>query len=252
MVFFCMHIRKNSSDAPFAILHFMLHRRIAAGLLMIGRSAHSLAQVFAHASMVYPCARLWLNYCTKKFKNLLKYVQKCFTIQSSGRKWRIVVENGVKVADLIGKRVSSLLTGEFNHSIDAKGRLIIPSKFREILGEDFVITKGLDGCLFLYPNNEWKIFEEKLRTLPLTNKNARTFTRFFLGSAVDGGLDKQGRVLISSALRTFAGLEKDVVLVGVLDRVEIWDKAKWDENNAVVEADMDDIAGQMEELGLRI
>ena len=82
-----------------------------------------------------------------------------------------------------------MLTGEYSHSIDAKGRLIIPSKFREILGEDFVITKGLDGWLFLYPSNEWKIFEEKLRTLPLTNKNARTFTRFFLGSAVDGGLD---------------------------------------------------------------
>ena len=141
-----------------------------------------------------------------------------------------------------------MLTGEYSHSIDAKGRLIIPSKFREILGEDFVITKGLDGCLFLYPSNEWKIFEEKLRT----NKNARTFTRFFLGSAVDGGLDKQGRALISSALRTFAGLEKDVVLVGVLDRVEIWDQARWNENNAAVEADMDEIAGQMEDLGLRI
>ena len=145
-----------------------------------------------------------------------------------------------------------MLTGEFNHSIDAKGRLIIPSKFREILGEDFVITKGLDGCLFLYPDNEWRVFEEKLRTLPLTNKNARTFTRFFLGSAVDGSLDKQGRVLISSALRSFAGLEKEVVLVGVLDRVEIWDKTKWDENNAVVEEDMEDIASQMEELGLGI
>ena len=120
-----------------------------------------------------------------------------------------------------------MLTGEFNHSIDAKGRLIIPSKFRENLGENFVITKGLDGCLFLYPDSEWKIFEEKLRTLPLTNKDARIFTRFFLGSAVDGGLDKQGRVLISSALRNFANLEKEVVLVGVLDRVEIWDKAKW-------------------------
>ena len=80
-----------------------------------------------------------------------------------------------------------MLTGEFNHSIDAKGRLIIPSKFRENLGENFVITKGLDGCLFLYPDSEWKIFEEKLRTLPLTNKDARIFTRFFLGSAVDGG-----------------------------------------------------------------
>ena len=145
-----------------------------------------------------------------------------------------------------------MLTGEFNHSIDSKGRLIIPSKFREILGEDFVITKGLDGCLFLYPNNEWQIFENKLRTLPITNKNARTFTRFFLGSAVDGGLDKQGRVLVSSALREFAGLEKEVVLVGVLDRVEIWDKAKWANNNADVEGNMDDIASQMEELGLSI
>ena len=145
-----------------------------------------------------------------------------------------------------------MLTGEFNHSIDAKGRLIIPSKFRENLGENFVITKGLDGCLFLYPDNEWKTFEEKLRTLPLTNKDARIFTRFFLGSAVDGGLDKQGRVLISSALRNFAHLEKEVVLVGVLDRVEIWDKAKWEENNTVIEDNMDDIASQMEELGLGI
>ncbi|EGG80640.1 protein MraZ [Lachnospiraceae bacterium 2_1_46FAA] len=145
-----------------------------------------------------------------------------------------------------------MLTGEFNHSIDAKGRLIIPSKFRENLGENFVITKGLDGCLFLYPDNEWKTFEEKLRTLPLTNKDARIFTRFFLGSAVDGGLDKQGRVLISSALRNFARLEKEVVLVGVLDRVEIWDKAKWEENNTVIEDNMDDIASHMEELGLGI
>ena len=96
-----------------------------------------------------------------------------------------------------------------------------------------------------------KTFEEKLRTLPLTNRT-RTFTRFFLGSAVEGVLDKQGRVLISSALRDFAGLEKEVVLVGVLDRVEIWDKAKWDESNAEVEANMDDIAGHMEELGLGI
>lgn len=145
-----------------------------------------------------------------------------------------------------------MLMGEFNHSIDAKGRLIIPSKFREELGENFVITKGLDGCLFLYPDSEWKIFEEKLRTLPLTNKDARIFTRFFLGSAVDGGLDKQGRVLISSALRNFADLEKEVVLVGVLDRVEIWDKAKWEENNTVIEDNMDDIAGHMEQLGLSI
>jgi len=163
-----------------------------------------------------------------------------------------VVENGGKVAAPYRKEVSSLLTGEYNHSIDVKGRLIIPSKFREILGEDFVITKGLDNCLFLYPYNEWKLFEEKLRTLPLTNKNAREFARFFVGSAVDGGLDKQGRVLISSALRTYAKLEKDVVLAGMLNRVEIWNKEQWDRNNAVVEENIDDIAGQMEALGLSI
>lgn len=105
-----------------------------------------------------------------------------------------------------------MLTGEFNHSIDSKGRLIIPSKLRESLGEHFVITKGMDGCLFLYPDNEWKAFEEKLRTLPLTNKKARDFKRFFLGSATEGELDKQGRVLISSSLRAYADLEKEVVL----------------------------------------
>ena len=142
--------------------------------------------------------------------------------------------------------------GEFNHSIDAKGRLIIPSKFRDILGEDFVITKGLDGCLFLYPNNEWKIFQQKLRTLPFTNDVARVFTRFFFGSAVLGNLDKQGRVSLSSALIRFAGIQKEVVLVGVLDRVEIWDKATWDQNNADVEANMNEITRQMEELGLSI
>ena len=104
-----------------------------------------------------------------------------------------------------------MLTGEFNHSIDSKGRLIIPSKLRESLGEHFVITKGMDGCLFLYPDNEWKAFEEKLRTLPLTNKKARDFKRFFLGSATEGELDKQGRVLISSSLRAYADLEKEML-----------------------------------------
>lgn len=148
--------------------------------------------------------------------------------------------------------MKSLLTGEFNHSIDTKGRLIIPSKFREILGEEFVITKGLDGCLFLYPDNEWKAFENKLSTLPLANKSARMFKRHFVGSAEDGSLDKQGRVLISSPLRNFAELKKDVVLVGMLERIEIWDKDKWDANNADIEENMDDIESQMGDLGICI
>ena len=145
-----------------------------------------------------------------------------------------------------------MLTGEFNHSIDAKGRLIIPSKLRESLGEHFVITKGMDGCLFLYPENEWEAFEDKLRTLPLTNKKARDFKRFFLGSAVEGELDKQGRVLLSSSLRTYAGLEKEVVLAGVLDKVEIWSKEAWDARTNDIEENIEDIASDMEDLGLSI
>lgn len=145
-----------------------------------------------------------------------------------------------------------MLTGEFNHSIDSKGRLIIPSKLRDSLGEHFVITKGMDGCLFLYPENEWEAFEEKLRTLPLTNKKARDFKRFFLGSAVDGEVDKQGRVLLSSSLRTYAGLEKEVVLAGVLDKVEIWSKEAWDARTNDIEENIEDIASDMEDLGLSI
>ena len=145
-----------------------------------------------------------------------------------------------------------MFMGEYSHTIDAKGRLIVPSRFREQLGDEFVVTKGLDGCLFVYPDDEWSAFEEKLRELPLTNKKARDFKRFFLGSAVDGELDKQGRVLISSALRAYAGLEKEVVLAGVLDKIEIWDKKAWDAHSEEVEADIDDIASDMEDLGLSI
>lgn len=144
-----------------------------------------------------------------------------------------------------------MFMGEHNHTIDTKGRLIVPAKFRELLGEDFVVTKGLDGCLFAYPGEEWKALEEKLRTLPLTNKNARKLSRFFLAGAAGCEVDKQGRILIPAVLREFAQLEKDVVLVGVLNRVEIWSKAKWQETNEEYD-NMDDIAEQMEELGLGI
>lgn len=145
-----------------------------------------------------------------------------------------------------------MLSGEYNHTIDAKGRIIIPSKFRDKLGENFVVTKGLDGCLFVYPNEEWKAFEEKLGTLPLTNRDSRNFVRFFLGSAVECDLDKQGRALLSAALKTYAELEKEVVLVGVLNRIEIWDKSRWENNNAAACENMDEIAEHMEDLGLRI
>ena len=143
-----------------------------------------------------------------------------------------------------------MFMGEYNHTIDAKGRLIVPSKYREILGDAFVVTKGLDGCLFVYDNEEWKLFEEKLRALPITNKEARQFVRFFLAGATEAEVDKQGRILIPNVLREFAELTKDVVLVGVGSRIEIWGKERF-ENEAVFE-DMDEIAEHMAELGLGI
>ena len=130
-----------------------------------------------------------------------------------------------------------MFIGEYSHTIDAKGRLIVPSKFREQLGDEFVVTKGLDGCLFVYENSEWKSFEEKLHALPLTNAGACACE-----------VDRQGRILIPSVLREFAKLEKDVVLVGVGSRIEIWNKAVWNEKN--VYDDMEEIAENMEGLGI--
>jgi len=138
--------------------------------------------------------------------------------------------------------------GEYEHSVDAKGRLIMPAKLREDIGDKFVVTKGLDGCLFAYSQTEWLNFEEKLKTLPLTNKNARDFVRFFLAGATECEIDKQGRFLISGNLRNYAALEKEVVIVGVLNRIEIWNKDKW--NNLDENISADEIAENMESLGI--
>ena len=145
-----------------------------------------------------------------------------------------------------------MFMGEYNHTIDAKGRLIVPAKFREILGDNFIVTKGLDGCLFVYPNDEWTRFEEKLKSLPLTNKNARQFTRFFLAGAAACEVDKQGRILLPQVLSEFASLEKDVVLVGVASRIEIWSRERWDESMNTYDGDMDEVAENMESLGFSI
>ena len=143
-----------------------------------------------------------------------------------------------------------MFMGEYNHTIDAKGRLIIPSKFRELLGEEFVLTKGLDGCLSIYPMDEWEAFEMKLRALPLTNKNARDFVRFFLSGAIECEIDKQGRFLITSNLREYAKLEKDTVIIGVGTRIEIWDKEKWKSYNSDENISADEIAENMTMLGI--
>ena len=145
-----------------------------------------------------------------------------------------------------------MFMGEYNHTVDPKGRLIIPAKFREQLGDEFVVTKGLDGCLFVFPQNEWESFQGKLKTLPLINKDARKFTRFFLAGAAEMEVDKQGRILIPSVLREFASLEKDVVFVGVGSRIEIWNRAGWDESISGYDDDMDEVAENMDSLGFTI
>ncbi|MBP1079909.1 division/cell wall cluster transcriptional repressor MraZ [Bacillus capparidis] len=122
-----------------------------------------------------------------------------------------------------------MFMGEYQHSIDTKGRMIIPAKFREGLGEQFVLTRGLDQCLFGYPLNEWKVIEEKLKALPLTKKDARAFTRFFFSGAVECELDKQGRINIPTSLLSYAKLEKDCTVIGVSNRIELWSKNVWEQ-----------------------
>lgn len=141
-----------------------------------------------------------------------------------------------------------MFIGEYSHTIDAKGRLIVPSKFREQLGDEFVVTKGLTGVSSCTKIPNGNHFEEKLHALPLTNANARKFSRFFLAGVCACEVDRQGRILIPSVLREFAHLEKDVVLVGVGSRIEIWNKAVWNEKN--VYDDMEEIAENMEGLGI--
>lgn len=143
-----------------------------------------------------------------------------------------------------------MLIGEYEHTIDSKGRLILPAKIREDIGENFVITKGLDGCLFGFSKNEWNNFEEKLKTLPLTNKNARDFVRFFLSGAIEAEVDKQGRFLIPSNLREYASLDKEAVITGVGTRIEIWNKDKWKAYNSEENLSADQIAENMANLGM--
>lgn len=143
-----------------------------------------------------------------------------------------------------------MFMGEYNHSIDTKGRLIVPAKFREQLGETFVVTKGLDGCLWVFAPDEWEEFSGKLRSLPVANKEARKFARFFLAGAAEVETDKLGRILIPQVLRDYAALEKDVALVGTGNRVEIWAQDAWEENSTF--DNMDDIAEHMGEWGFGI
>lgn len=138
-----------------------------------------------------------------------------------------------------------MFMGEYHHSLDEKGRLIIPAKFREALGPTFVITRGLDQCLFIYPMSEWMTLEQKLKSLPLMKSDARAFTRFFFSGAVECELDKQGRVTIPGNLRDHARIDKECVVIGVSNRVEVWSKEGWETYFRQSEASFNEIAEKL-------
>lgn len=143
-----------------------------------------------------------------------------------------------------------MLMGEYQHTIDTKGRVIMPAKFREELGEMFIVTKGLDECLFVYSRAEWAILENKLKQLPLAKPEARAFVRFFFAGAAELECDKQGRALVPQTLREYARLDKDVVVIGVSNRIEIWDKDNWNEYNKKVAPTVTEIAEHLADLGI--
>lgn len=138
--------------------------------------------------------------------------------------------------------------GEYYHTIDAKNRIIVPAKFREALGVQFVLTQGLDGCLTIYPESEWDNFTQQLDQLPRTNKQARIFSRFFTAKAASCELDKQGRILVPTGLREYANLEKDVVITGNNRNIEIWNKEKWEEMNEDI--DIETVTQELHDLGI--
>ncbi len=135
-----------------------------------------------------------------------------------------------------------MLMGEYHHTIDEKGRIIIPAKFREMLGEKFIVTRGIENCLFVYPNEEWQKIVTKLESLPFTKRDARQFVRFFLSGATIAEFDKQGRVNLTTPLIDYAKLEKDCVVIGTGSRLEIWSKKDWDTFFESAQDNMSDIA----------
>ncbi|MBQ1335869.1 MAG: division/cell wall cluster transcriptional repressor MraZ [Selenomonadaceae bacterium] len=143
-----------------------------------------------------------------------------------------------------------MLMGEYMHTIDTKGRVIMPADFRTELGETFFVTKGLDNCLFIYGQAEWEALSAKLRQLPLAKPEARAFVRFFFAGARMMECDKQGRFLVPGNLRSYANLKKDVVLTGVMNRAELWDKESWTKYSDEVNPAVTEIAGNLADLGI--
>ena len=145
---------------------------------------------------------------------------------------------------------TTMFMGEYLHTIDDKGRITIPAKFREDLGERFKVTKGLDNCLFVFPQSEWLNFEEKLKTLPISRPEARKFVRSFYACAAECEIDKQGRILLPAPLKQHARLEKDAVVVGVMNRVEIWSQSLWEDYSIDAEENYSEAAQSLVDLGI--
>ena len=143
-----------------------------------------------------------------------------------------------------------MLIGEYQHSLDAKGRIFIPSKFRDELGERFIVTRGIGVCLFGMSLTEWEALSQKLRALPITDVDALRFLRLFFAGAAEVSLDPQGRILLPANLRQIAKLEKDAVVTGTLNRIEIWSKSEWANYTESAEAGFDETLMKMAQLGI--
>ncbi|MCI5944567.1 MAG: division/cell wall cluster transcriptional repressor MraZ [Eubacterium sp.] len=147
---------------------------------------------------------------------------------------------------LCGKEGEIVFQGEYHHGLDAKGRLILPARIREELGTQFVITKGMDGCLFIFTPDSWQEFSGKLRKLPTSSEKARRLKRYFIGSSLDCESDKQGRFLIPPVLRQFAQIDKDVTVIGLDDRIELWSTERYEAYQNEDDVPIEEIAGEME------
>jgi len=143
-----------------------------------------------------------------------------------------------------------MFLGEYAHTIDDKGRLTIPARFRDELEGGVIVTRGLDGCLWAYGRADWEVLAEKISKLPTTNPAARNFARFMFSSAFDSIPDRQGRILVPQNLRDYAGIQDDSIIIGVMNRLEIWHPAKWSEVVAQVEQNPEAIVAQLQDLGI--
>ena len=176
-------------------------------------------------------------------------------MKSKPIKWTVVVEkwseveySGITIKNRLGD--CHMFMGKYQNSIDGKNRMIVPSKYRDELSYKCVLTKGIDKCLYIYPMAEWEHFMTKLAKLPSSDSNARAFVRHFYANAVECEIDRQGRMTIPQELREYANIDKELVTVGILDKIEIWSKAEWENTENGAQLEPNDFAAQMSSYGI--